>query len=305
VILVTDELHPRQMPAVLLQLTRASQAAQAAPPFPHTAFDWLAYGVQTPVLVQQPFGHELASQTQAPPLQCWPEAQDAQTFPEVPQAGGVCVLCVLPDKQVPVVLVQQPLGQEFASHTHMPDALHSWPPLQALHAVPPTPHVEVLEGWQAPVLSQHPFGHDLASQTQLPWALHCWLSRPPDPPAGCEPPAPAADPAEPPPPVAAPPMPPMGARTPSVPAAPSSISGGAGGVHAGGIKFPPVSPCVVVDRSGGTAHQPRKQEHRQGPAVVVHYGLFVLERPLVARIPGTVTFPVDRRKAPDHRGRPP
>jgi hypothetical protein len=94
-----------------------------------------------PVLSQQPFGQEVASQTQAPePLQRWPVAQAAQVPPPTPQADRLSVVTQPP-------LLQQPFRQEVASQTQVPLPLHSCPPGQALQAAPPTPQVELLEVW--------------------------------------------------------------------------------------------------------------------------------------------------------------
>jgi hypothetical protein len=38
-----------------------------------------------------------------------------------------------------VLPLQQPPGQELASHTHAPLPLHSWPGAQEPHAAPPVP----------------------------------------------------------------------------------------------------------------------------------------------------------------------
>ena len=51
----------------------ASQAAQSAPAVPQVATDGR---LQTPPM-QQPFGHEVESQMQAPFMQCWPAWQGA------------------------------------------------------------------------------------------------------------------------------------------------------------------------------------------------------------------------------------
>jgi hypothetical protein len=87
---------------------------------------------------QQPFGHEVASQTQADaPLEhSCPEAHAAQAAPAAPQE--------LFDSEpygTHVVPLQHPFGHDVASQTHWPVlVLHSWPVEQAAHAVPPAPH---------------------------------------------------------------------------------------------------------------------------------------------------------------------
>jgi hypothetical protein len=66
----------------------AEQAAQAAPAIPHWPFDWLAYATQL-VPLQQPFGHEVALQTQAPPVeQVVPVGQAAHAPPFVPHVAA-------------------------------------------------------------------------------------------------------------------------------------------------------------------------------------------------------------------------
>jgi hypothetical protein len=71
-----------------------------------------------PLLSQQPLGHEVALQTQAPPLHACPLAQALQVAPVTPQADTVSVVTHVP-------LLQQPLGQEVASQTQAPEPLHS------------------------------------------------------------------------------------------------------------------------------------------------------------------------------------
>jgi hypothetical protein len=55
-------------PVVQASALVASQAEQSAPPLPQLATDGRLH---TPPM-QQPFGHELASQMHAPFMQCWP-----------------------------------------------------------------------------------------------------------------------------------------------------------------------------------------------------------------------------------------
>jgi hypothetical protein len=71
-----------------------------------------------------------------------------------------------------VVPLQQPLGHEVASHTHMPvAALHSWPDAHVAHIPPPMPHA-VLDcepgATHVPPGVQQPLGHELAVHTQWP-----------------------------------------------------------------------------------------------------------------------------------------
>ncbi len=80
-----------------------AHAAQVAPPVPHDALDSEPYGSQVPVLppLQQPLGHDVASHTQTPPRQRFPEGQ----------AGP------LPHVQVPLAHVSVVVGSHAA---HVP-----------------------------------------------------------------------------------------------------------------------------------------------------------------------------------------
>ncbi len=71
---------------------------------------------------------------------------------------------------------QQPFGHVWASQTHCPCALHSWPLAHVAHAAPPVPHAAALGVvTQFPEASQHPFGHEVASHAHLPCVvLHSW-----------------------------------------------------------------------------------------------------------------------------------
>jgi len=121
------------------------------------------------VPLQQPFGHEVALQTQVPLLveQVVPVAHDAQAAPDFPHW-----LMVWLANGTQAVPLQHPFGQEDALQTQAPFA-QVWPVAQELHAAPPVPQVCVLEVWQRPFLSQHPFGQEDALQTQAPFE-HAW-----------------------------------------------------------------------------------------------------------------------------------
>jgi hypothetical protein len=89
--------------------------------------------------LQQPFGHDVASHTHWPVLlpHSWPELHAAQLAPPVPHepfdsdAYGTHVLPL-----------QQPFGQDVASHTQRPAlVLHSWPEVHVVQLAPPTPHM--------------------------------------------------------------------------------------------------------------------------------------------------------------------
>jgi hypothetical protein len=70
--------------------------------------------------------------------------------------------------------LQQPLGHDAASQTHLPrDPLHSCPVPHVPQATPPFPQVVAVSPvWQWPVESQQPFGQVFASQTHFPCELH-------------------------------------------------------------------------------------------------------------------------------------
>jgi hypothetical protein len=185
---------------------RPPQSWQAAPPLPQLVAT--VPGRQV-LLAQQPLGHEVRSQTHAPPTQRCPAPHGAppaphwqapvveqrsallaaharQVAPPIPQASIVVgVLQVLP--------VQQPLGQEKASHTQAP-ATQRCP---ATHAAP-APHAQLPAARQlsavamsqvtqtAPAApqrvsdrdtqvapSQQPVGHDAALHTQRPPTQRC------------------------------------------------------------------------------------------------------------------------------------
>jgi hypothetical protein len=134
--------------------------------------------------LQQPAGHELASQTHVPVvvLQACPVAHDPQAAPPVPHWPEVCWACgthVLP--------LQQPAGQDAASQTHCPEPLQAWPAPQAAQAAPPAPQepADSLEsGSHVPPL-QHP-EHELPPQLQAPPVHAC----PPEHMAQAAPPVP-------------------------------------------------------------------------------------------------------------------
>ncbi len=72
--------------------------------------------------------------------------------------------------------LQQPLGHEAESHTHVPLALHAWPVAHAAQLAPAVPHEELdsdAYGSQVPVLPplQHPLGHVAASHLQEPFVV--------------------------------------------------------------------------------------------------------------------------------------
>lgn len=70
--------------------------------------------------LQQPLGHDVALQTQAPELlHCWPVVHPLHAAPPTPHVA-------VPDVWHMPLLSQQPFGQEVASQMHIPWALHRW-----------------------------------------------------------------------------------------------------------------------------------------------------------------------------------
>lgn len=114
------------------------------------------------VPLQQPFGHEVALQTQAPPLeQVVPLGQAVHVPPFVPHValdGGEWHWRLAS---------QQPPAHDDALQTHMPLA-QVWPVVHAAHATPPVPQVPALEVRHMPLVSQQPLGHEAALQTHAP-----------------------------------------------------------------------------------------------------------------------------------------
>jgi len=168
----------RQLPAdEQLSLRTGSQAAQAAPLAPHCATDRATQLARA----QQPFGHEVASHTQAPERQRWPapqtgplphaQAPDGEqpsarvtsqlvhSAPAAPQLDRLGGLQVAP--------AQQPSGQVVLLHPLQRPAVQDCPAGQASQALPPTPQVAgVLPGWHT-LPAQQPPAHEVPSQTQV------------------------------------------------------------------------------------------------------------------------------------------
>ncbi len=140
-------------------------AVHAAPPFPH--MDPVSFGKvsQTPLL-QHPLGQEFASHTHRPVVRShsWSDAQPAQVAPPVPQVLNPSDAY---GTHSPVVELQHPRGQEFASHTHCPVfgcpvvVMHSSPVTAVLHETqaPPLPQAvsdSMANGVHVPSAAQHP-----------------------------------------------------------------------------------------------------------------------------------------------------
>ena len=86
--------------------------------------------------LQQPFGHELASQTHAPaPLHSCPVAHAAQAAPPAPQDELDSFESASHDPPL-----QHP-PHDVPPQLHAPLA-QAWPEEHALHAAPPVPHSE-------------------------------------------------------------------------------------------------------------------------------------------------------------------
>jgi hypothetical protein len=147
---------------------------------PHAEGDSEEYGTHAFPL-QQPLGHELASQTHCPVdvLHSWPVPQAPQVAPFAPQEPLDSEAYA---SHVPLE-VQHPLGHEVASHWQAPVlVLHSWPEGHTEHVAPLLPHDPVdslVSASQAPPPPQHP-AHapppqvhaPLVHESPAPHALH-------------------------------------------------------------------------------------------------------------------------------------
>ena len=118
--------------------------------------------------MQQPAGHDVASQTHTPVLllHSSPEEHAAHAAPPVPQE--VFDSDAYGSQLLPL---QQPAGHDVASQTHEPVVLlHSWPDAQAAHAAPLAPQ-EVFDSLdrasQVPALQQPVQDAPLQLQTPL------------------------------------------------------------------------------------------------------------------------------------------
>jgi hypothetical protein len=111
-------------------------AAHMAPAAPQEAFDSPVGASHLSSAVQQP-GHDVPAHEHAPAIQFSPVAHALHAPPPVPHAIAVCADT---GTQAPAAL-QQPIGQDVASHAHVPLAvLHSCPDGHAAQATPPLPH---------------------------------------------------------------------------------------------------------------------------------------------------------------------
>jgi hypothetical protein len=137
----------RQLPMASQRSARTgSQTRQATPAVPHAA---VVSRVSHAPPEQQPFGHETASQTQAPTpdvlRQRWPDGHGASALPhtQTPLAVQVSLTVGSQTTHVPPAMpqlvvdaaahwppMQQPVGHEVASQMHWPEA-QRWPVKQA------------------------------------------------------------------------------------------------------------------------------------------------------------------------------
>lgn len=116
--------------------------------------------------MQQPLGHDVASQTHAPlvVLHSWPVPHALQAAPPVPQE----LFDSEPSASHVPPAVQQPL-QDEPPQVQVPDE-HDCPDAHAEQAAPPVPHVpDDCDPKGTHVLPlQQPFGHEVASHTHCP-----------------------------------------------------------------------------------------------------------------------------------------
>jgi hypothetical protein len=118
--------------------------------------------------LQQPIGHEVASQTHCPVgLHSWPFPQATQAAPALPHE-----VFDSPENGSHVVPLQQPAHEAVLPHEHWP-ALHESPEPHAAQALPPMPQSapDCDAGWTQVLPLQHPVGHEVASQVHWPVLL--------------------------------------------------------------------------------------------------------------------------------------
>ena len=161
----------RHAPRLLLHSSPVAQAEQAAPAVPQEMLVSELYGSHVPFgpPLQQPLGHEVASQTHCPVLvlQSSIAPHALQLAPPAPHDP---LFSLLSASHEPAL--QQP-PHEAPPHEHAP-AAQACPPAHAAQLEPLAPHSEdVCDAYATHVLLlQQPPGHDVASQTHWPVALH-------------------------------------------------------------------------------------------------------------------------------------
>jgi hypothetical protein len=157
-----------QLPPEQVSLLVGSHALQAPPPVPQVVVE---AGLQTSP-AQQPLGHVVASQTQAPPTHFEPGLHDGPVphahAPAVHESATVESHVEHPAPPVPQAVTellqtlpaQHPVGQEAALQTHAPPT-HACPAPQAA----PVPHLHAPPLQVSEVVGSH-FTHALPAAPQ-------------------------------------------------------------------------------------------------------------------------------------------
>jgi len=126
-------------PVVLLHSCPDAHGPQLLPPAPQEPLDSEAYASHVPVVppLQQPLGHEVASQTHWPlPLHSWPKAHALHATPDAPHDE---LDSLETGSHAPAL--QQP-AQDAPPHVHAPPE-HDSPVAHAPQAAPSMPHCEL------------------------------------------------------------------------------------------------------------------------------------------------------------------
>jgi hypothetical protein len=164
-------------PAVQVSASAASQEIHATPGAPQR----VSCRETQVAPSQQPVGHDVALQTQRPPLHLCPAAhagaapqtqapvaaqpsarvasQPMQTAPPLPQVASEGGLQVAPE--------QQPVGQLVALQPLQCPPVQVWPAGHDWQAPPPPPHDDAVTPARQAPSAQQPVAHDVLSQTQV------------------------------------------------------------------------------------------------------------------------------------------
>ena len=138
--LVQDDVLQMHMPVTVLHAWPVPQLEHDAPPLPHWPNDSEAYGTHV-LPLQQPAGHEVASQTHCPVTlsHSWPMLHGAHAAPLAPHEEF--------DSLVSASQVEPPLQHPVHVPPHVQTPLEQLSPLpQAAHVAPFVPHcMEVCE----------------------------------------------------------------------------------------------------------------------------------------------------------------
>jgi hypothetical protein len=154
----------------------------AEPPTPQADPD-CAPGRTHVLPLQQPLGHDVASQTHWPAavLHSWPEAQVPHAAPFVPHDPVDCDAYGSQSPERPPL--QQPFGQLTSSHSQMPLVVSHAALGHARHALPPRPHCVAdceAKGTHVPAALQQPSAHVVGLQggaaSACASAASCWLT---------------------------------------------------------------------------------------------------------------------------------